>query len=59
MGECERIKWLADKYEIPLEQAMLVYTTILACEDLGNFDNYYCDSGSVVESIFDRVFNNF
>jgi len=51
------IEYLADKYEIPKEQAMLVFSTVEISQDLGYFDSYYVGDGSVVESIFDKVFN--
>jgi hypothetical protein len=51
------IEYLADKYEIPKEQAMLVFSTIEISQDLGYFDSYYVGSDSIVESIFDKVFN--
>ena len=59
MKEFEKQKWLeelADKYEVPYEQVMLVFSTVEISQDLGYFDNYYVGSDSVVESIFDKVF---
>lgn len=54
MSDVKHIEWLADQYEVPLEQMMLVVATLQVSEVY--WGSYYVGSESVIESILDKVF---
>lgn len=50
------IKILADEYEVPLQQMMVVIATIEATEAYWN--SYYSSSDEDIKGILDRVFGD-
>lgn len=49
------LEYLADAYEIPEQQAMLVIAVIEVCENLGYMEKDW-DIDGTIASIFDKVF---
>lgn len=56
MFDEDYIEWLADQYEAPVEQVMIVIATLEASEPY--WDSYYLGSESVIEDILSKVFRD-
>lgn len=54
MGDVKYIEFLADQFEVPIEQMMIAVAVIEKSEPY--WDSYYLGSESVIEGVLSKVF---